>query len=55
MSLALPICELYISLMESVNDAQFLKIISLFLLFVAATVPVFATVIVPVIGIYILL
>ena len=55
MSLALSICELYISPMESVNDAQFLKITSLFLLFVAAAVPLFATVIVPLIGMYALL
>ena len=47
MSLALSICLLFISLMQSVNDAQFLNTTSLFLLFGATTLPVFGTAIVP--------
>ena len=46
MSLALSICVLLISLMQSVNGAQFLNTTSLFQLFKAAAVPVFGTIIV---------
>ena len=51
MSLALSICALFISLMQSLNGAQFL-IIMFFLLFRFAAVPVFGTVIVPPTSIY---
>ena len=54
MALALSICVLLISLMQSVNGAQFLSII-FFLLFEFAAVPVFGTVIVPLTSIYALL
>ena len=47
MSLALSICALFISLMQSVNGTQFLNATSLFLLFGAALVPEFETVILP--------
>ena len=47
MSLALSIFVLLISLMQSVNGAQFLNTTSLFQLFKAASVPVFGTIIVP--------
>ena len=43
-SLALTICILFISLIQSVNGAQFLNTTSLFLLFGGAAVPVFGTV-----------
>ena len=46
MSLALSNCVLIISLMQSVNRAQFFNITFLLLLFGAAAVPVFGTVIV---------
>ena len=46
MYLALSTCILFISLMESVNGGQFLSII-FFLLFGAATAPVFRIVVVP--------
>ena len=39
MYLALSICLLFISLIQSVNDAQLLNTTSLFLLFEAAAVP----------------
>ena len=45
-SLALTICILFISLIQSVNGAQFLNTTSLFLLFGGAVVPVFGTVMV---------
>ena len=51
MSLALSICVLFISLMQSVNRPQF-SIIIFFLLFVFAAVPVFVTVIVPLTSTY---
>ena len=51
MSLALFICVLFISPMQSVNGAQFL-IITFFLLFGFAAVPVFGTVIVPLTSMY---
>ena len=47
MSLALSICKLFISLMQSVNGAQFLNATSLFLLLGAAAVGVFGNVIIP--------
>ena len=47
MSLALSTCVLFISLMQSVNGVQYLNIAFIFLLFVDAVVPAFATVIVP--------
>ena len=50
MSLSLSIYVLFISLMQSVNGAQFLIII-FFLLFGFATVPVFGAVIVPLVSI----
>ena len=43
MSLALPICVLFVSLTQSPNGAQFLFII-FFLLFGAAAFPVFGTI-----------
>ena len=52
MSLALSICLLFISLMQSVNDAQFLNTTSLFLLFGATTLLVFGTAIVPLTVVY---
>ena len=52
MSLALSISLLFISLMQSVNRAQFLNITSLFLLLGAAAVPMFGIVIVPLTSIY---
>ena len=53
MSLALSICVLFISLIESVNGAQFLNTTSLFQLFGAAPVPLFGTVIVPLTAMYV--
>ena len=47
MSLSLSTCVLFISLMQSVNGAQFLNITFLFLLFGAADVPVFRILRVP--------
>ena len=47
MSLALSICVLFVSLIQPVNGAQFLNTSSLFLLFGAAAVPVFGSLIVP--------
>ena len=47
MSLALSICVLFISLVQSVNAAQFLNTTSLFLLFGAAAFFAFGTPIVP--------
>ena len=47
MSLALSICVFLISLMQSVNGAQFLYTISLIPLFGEAAVPVFGNIIVP--------
>ena len=52
MSLALSACVLFFSLMQSVYGAQFLNTFSLFILFGAAPVPVFGTVIVPLTAIY---
>ena len=52
MSLALSICVLFVSLIQPVNGAQFLNTSSLFLLFGAASVPVFGTVIVPLTAMY---
>ena len=52
MSLALSICVLFISLIQSVKGVQFLNITSLFLLFWVATVPIFGTVIVPLTTMY---
>ena len=50
-TLTLPICALFISFMQIVNTAQSLIIMSV-LLFVAAGVPVFETVIVSLTSIY---
>ena len=50
MYLALPICVLFISLMQSVNGSQFL--IVFFLSFRFAASPVFRTVIVPLTSIH---
>ena len=52
MSLELSICLLCISLMQSVNGAQFLKTTSLFLLFEAAAVLLYGTVKVPLTAMY---
>ena len=52
MSLAFSICVLFISLMQSVNGTQFLNTTFFFLLFGAASVPVFETVIVHVAAMY---
>ena len=52
MFLALSICVLSISFMQSVNNAQFLNSTSLFLLFGATTIPVFETVMVPLTAMY---
>ena len=52
MSLVLSICLLLNSIMQSMNCAQFLNTTSLFLLFGAAAVPVFGTVIVPLTAMY---
>ena len=52
MSLELSICVLFVSLIQPVNGAQFLNTSSLFLLFGAAAVPVFGTVIVPLTAMY---
>ena len=52
MSLALSICVLFISVMQLVNGAYSLNTTSLFVLFGAAAVPVFGTVIVPLTAIY---
>ena len=51
MPLLLPICALFISLMQSVNGAQFLNTTSLLLLF-ALSPACAATVIVPLTSIY---
>ena len=52
MSVALSICVLFISLMQSVTGAQFLNTTFLFPLFGVAAIPVFGTVIVLLIAIY---
>ena len=52
MSLELSICVLFVSHIQPVNGAQFLNTSSLFLLFGAAAVPVFGTVIVPLTAMY---
>ena len=53
MSLALSTCILFISLMQSVNGAQFVNIMFLSILFAAANVAaVFSTVIVPLTHMY---
>ena len=52
MSVVLSICVLFISLMQSVNGAQFLNTTFLFPLFGVATIPVFGTVIVLLIAMY---
>ena len=52
MSVALSICVLFISLMQSVSGAQFLNTTFSFPLFGVAAIPVFGTVIVLLIAIY---
>ena len=52
MSVALSICVLFISLMQSVSGAQFLNTTFLFPLFGVAAIPVFGTVIVLLIAMY---